>query len=94
MYRLKYYSLSKDEKNKLKEDFYKTDLGNNIKIRLNRVFIYGIMGLSFSILFFFTDKTLIFRILSIGLFIISIIFIISSFKIRIKKLNEYLVKKK
>lgn len=94
MYKLKYYSLTKKEKNRLKQDYYKTELGKNVNVRLNRVLIYGIMGILFSILFFFTDDALAFRILSIGLFIVSIIFIIGSFKVRIKKLNEYLVKKK
>ena len=94
MYRLKYYSLNKDEKTKLKEDYYKTDLGKNVKIRLNRVFIYGIMGILFSILIFLTDKTIAIRVFAGGLFVVSTIFIISSYRLRIKKLNEYLVKKK
>ena len=94
MYRLKYYSLSKDEKNKLKEDFYKTDFGKNIKLRLNRLFFIGIIGILFSIYLFISHTTKWDIITAVLLTIASIVFIISSFKVRIKKLNAYLVKKK
>ena len=94
MYRLKYYSLNKDEKKKLKNDFIKSEFGKNVNLRLNRVFIIGIIGLIFSIYLFFVRKIIWDLIPCISLFIFSIIFIIGSFKVRIKKLNEFLVSKK
>ena len=92
--KLKYELLSKDEKNNLKEDFYNTEQGKKIKTRLNRVFIYGIIGILFSIYLFFSEKIIAFKVLAVGLLVVSIIFIISSFKIRINKLNEFLVSNK
>ncbi len=94
MYKLKYYYLKKEEKKQLKEDFYKTDYGKMIKTRLDRVFIIGIMALAFGILLIII-KTSIWDVFSgISLIIASIVFIIGSFKVRIDKLNNFLIKQK
>ncbi len=91
MYKLKYYSLSKDEKIKLQEDFYKTEFGIKIKQLLKRLLLIGLIGLPFSIYLLLTYKNIWDLIIAISLLIASIIFIISSFTLRIKKLNRYLV---
>ena len=91
MYKLKYYSLTKDEKIKLQEDFYKTEFGAHIKQLLTRLLIIGIIGLPFSIYLILTYKNIWDLIIAISLLVASIIFIISSFTLRIKKLNRYLV---
>lgn len=94
MYKLKYYSLSQEEKKSLKEDFYKTDYGKMIKTRLDRVFIIGLMSFAFGILLIII-RTSIWDIFSgISLIIASFIFIIGSFKVRINKINDFLVKQK
>ncbi len=94
MYKLKYYSLTKDEKQELKKKFYNTDWGKNVNIRLNRLLVTGSIGVIFSILLFIFKNSKWDIVISILLLISSIIFIISSLKVRIKKLNEYLVKNK
>ena len=94
MLKLKYYYLAKKEKKKLKNDFYQTDFGKNIKLRLNRLFIIGIIGLIFSIYLFINPDNKWDIISGIILLIVSLIFIVGSFKIRIDKLNSYLVKNK
>ncbi len=94
MYKLKYYSLTKDEKKKLKEDFYKTEFGESIKMRLNRLFIIGILGILFSIYLFITSENKWNTIYAIILVMASLIFIGGSFSVRIQKLNDYLIKKK
>jgi len=94
MYRLKYYSLTKKEKESLKKDFYNTDFGNEIKNRLDRLFIIGIISFIFSIYLFLTSKSIWNIVYSSILLIAGILFIISSFKVRINKLNNYLVKRK
>lgn len=94
MYKLKYYSLNKEEKIKLKEDFYKTEFGKSIKIRLNRLFTFGICGIIFSILLFVFNTTKWDIVTGVILLIASILFIYESFNLRIKKINDYLVKKK
>ena len=94
MYKLKYYSLNKEEKKKLKEDFYNTEFGKSIKLRLNRLFITGILGILFSVYLFITSENKWNTIYAIILVLASLIFIWGSFSVRAKKLNEYLVKKK
>lgn len=94
MLRLKYYSLTKEEKQTLKEKFYNTEFGNNIKLRLNRLIMTGIIGVLFSIYLFVTANNKWNIVYATILLLASIFFIISSHKVRIKKLNDYLVKTK
>ena len=94
MYRLKIYSLSKDERNKLKEEFYNTDGGKDLKLRLTRLLIIGILGILFSIYLFISNTSIFDIITGIILVIASLVFIIASFRLRVTKLNDYLVKKK
>lgn len=94
MLRLKYYSLTKEEKQTLKEKFYNTEFGNNIKLRLNRLIMTGIIGVLFSIYLFVTANNKWNIVYATILLLTSIFFIISSHKVRIKKLNDYLVKTK
>lgn len=94
MLRLKYYSLTKKEKQKLKEDFYNTDFGKSIKNRLNRLLLIGILGILFSIYLFINPSNKWDVVSGIILSIASLVFIIGSFKVRIDKLNNFLVKKK
>lgn len=94
MLRLKYYSLTKEEKQKLKEKFYNTEFGNSIKLRLNRLIMTGVIGVLFSIYLFVTANNKWNIVYATILLLASIFFIISSHKVRIKKLNDYLVKTK
>lgn len=59
---------------------------NEVKKRLNRVKIYGILGVIYSAYlvyeYFYKDKITWMIVMAICLFIISIIFIISSFWLR------------
>jgi len=94
MYKLKYYSLNKEEKIKLKDEFYKTEFGNNIKKRLDRLFLIGIFGIIFSIILFIFYTTKWDIVTGAILLIASFTFIIGSHKVRINKINIYLTKKK
>jgi len=94
MLRLKYYSLTKDEKKNLKNEFYNTEFGKEIKTRLDRLFIIGIIGILFSIYLYFTSINIWNIVYSTILVLASLLFIIMSFKVRINKINTYLVKKK
>lgn len=94
MLRLKYYSLTKDEKLKLKDEFYQTEFGKNIKYRLNRLLITGIFSFIFSILLFIIHTTIWDITTGIILLNASLIFIIGSHKLRINKLNNFLISKK
>ena len=94
MLRLKYYSLTKEEKENLKQEFYKTEFGKEIKVRLDRLFIIGIIGILFRIYLYITSINIWNIVYSTILLIASILFIIMSFKVRINKINNFLVKKK
>lgn len=94
MLRLKYYSLTKEEKQKLKNDFYDTEFGKEVKTRLDRLFIIGIISLIFSIYLYITSENIWNIVYSTILLLAALLFIYNSFKLRIKKLNNYLVKKK
>ena len=94
MIKSKYATLSKDEKMKAKEEFYQTDLGRNLKFRLDRLFITGIVGILFSIFLFVSNSHVAEIVLGIMLLIASLVFLISSIKIRRDKISIYLNKKK
>jgi len=94
MLKLKYYSLNKEEKYLLKDEFYKTEFGTSIKKRLDRLFVVGILGIILSILLFIFHTTKWDVVTGIILIIASLIFIIGSHKVRINKINKYLTQKK
>lgn len=94
MLRLKYYSLTKEEKVNLKKEFYQTEFGKSIKLRLNRLLLIGITGILFSTYLFFFHANKWDIVSGIILLLASIVFIIGSFKVRIDKLNNFLIKKK
>jgi len=94
MLKLKYYSLTKEEKFKLKEKFYKTEFGKSIKERLNRLLIIGILGIIFSIFLFLYNPSKWDIISGVLLLVASLIFTIGSYRVRIKKLNNFLIKNK
>lgn len=94
MLKLKYYSLNKEEKNKIKNKFYNTEYGNNIKKRLDRVFIIGILGIIFSLYLLILPNNKWDIIEGIILIIASFIFIFGSHKVRINKINTFLTQKK
>ena len=94
MYKLKYYTLDKNEQNKIKKKFYETEYGQNIKKRLNRLFIIGILGFLFSIILFIFHSNRYDIISGIILLLASITFIIGSIFVRIDKINNYLIKNK
>ena len=94
MLKLKYYTLSKEDKYKIKDEFYKTEFGANIKKRLDRLFLTGIFCIIFAILLFIIHTTKWDVVTGIILLLASFIFIMGSYKVRIDKVNSYLVKKK
>lgn len=94
MLKKKYYTLNKEEKNKIKEEFYQTEFGKSIKKRLDRLTLTGILCLIFSILLFIFNSNKWDIVTGIILVVASFIFIVGAYKIRIDKINTYLVKKK
>lgn len=94
MLRLKYYSLNKTEKLKLKNDFYNTEVGKIVKYRLTRLLLTGIALLIFSAYLFINPANKWDIVSGIILSFISLIFIGASFKVRIDKLNDYLISQK
>lgn len=93
----KYQRMSKEEKKQTKEKYYATEDGKIMKNRLIRLFIIGVMGIAFSGYLVYSnitkDGNSIWQYLTASvLFIFSIVYIISSFKLRVKVLNKFAIK--
>lgn len=89
---MKYNTLSKEEKRDLKKKFKNTEEGKVILARLNRLFIYGILGILFSIYLFISESSITYILVGSVLLIVSLIYFISSFVLRKKELNNFLIK--
>lgn len=89
-----YCALSKEEKIKLKEKFYKTEFGHAIKARLRRLFATGILALICGIYLFIISKNVWNYIYASLVTLAGLFFIIGSHFIRIDKLNKFLLKTK
>ncbi len=94
----KYQRMNKEEKQKCKEKYYKTEKGKEMKVRFIRLNIIGIVGIFFSI--FLIINGYIENSINIWtwiwasiLFICSMIFIIGSSILKGKVLNNFAVKK-
>lgn len=94
MYKLKYYSLKKEEKEKLKKDFDNTEFGIRTNTRLKRILVWGILSLLFGLLLIFSHSNIWEIISGILLLIASLVYFIGFYKIRIRNLNNYLISKK
>lgn len=92
-YKTKYKLLSKDEKKKLKNKFYQTEYGKVAKGRLDRLVIYGVVGYIVSIYMLITDKSTTNIVIAFILLLASTIYLVASFKLRFKELNNFLIKK-
>lgn len=94
----KYQRLNKKEKEQIKKEFYNTELGKTLNIRLTRLLFTGLIGILFSLYIIANDYknkiSWMTWFLSIPLLIFSLIFIFMSFKLRIKNLNDYVINKK
>ncbi len=94
MAKLKFDSLTKEEKINTKISFYKTENGKNIKFRLTRLFVIGVFLICFGVILILTPLSKWDIIYAILIFIVALIFILSSIFLRRKKINEYLIKNK
>lgn len=93
----KYQRMTKEEKKQIKEKYYATEDGKIMKNRLVRLFIIGVMGIVFSGYLVYSnitkDGNSIWQYLTAGILLIfSIVYIISSFKLRVKVLNKFAIK--
>ena len=93
MYKLKYHTLNKVDRKKLKEEFKNTEYGKSLNKRFIRLYIIGTLGIFFSIYLFYSYKSNWDLIPATILLIASLVFIISPFIIKPNKLNDYLIKK-
>lgn len=93
----KYQRMSKEEKAKVKEKYYATEKGKEMKTRLDRLMVIGTIGICFSI-FLIISGYLSHKIewytwvVAIILLLFSIVYIIGSIQIRGKVLNQFAVK--
>lgn len=96
--KVKYLRLSKEERKKIKKEFYETNLGMYVKKKLTSALICSIfcliMALYLIIDAFVRDLSLMEKVYGFFILIVGIILIITYRKISVKKINEYLTKKK
>ena len=92
-----YQRLNKEEKKNLKKDYYNTNDGKMMNIRLFRLSLTGVIGILFS--FYIITNNYIHQnvdwttwVTSIPLLIASIIFLIASIVLRFKNLNQFAIK--
>ncbi len=97
MKKYKYQTLTKEEKQKAKNDFYQTDNGKNLKKRFDRLFLYSILLTMFAIYIVISaiinDDAFYNYIYGISLFVMAIIFLIGRYKIYLENINNFIVKK-
>lgn len=91
--KIKYWSLTKDERKKARNDFYKTEFGKNISSRLTRLLVTGILGFLFSLYLLIFHESIWDITSGFLLLIASIVFIISSIRLRIRNINDFITKK-
>ena len=93
----KFQRLSNEEKKKAIENYYATVVGEEDKKRFKRIFIYGIICLIYGAYLIIeqiiTKISIANYVLGILLLIAACVFLIGGHKIKVKKVNDYLVKK-
>ena len=96
--KIKYLRLPKVDKKKLQELYYATENGKLLKKRLLVVMLaaFGLLICSLAIIFdtYYNNHSIWNYIYAGFLFLSSLAFFISSYKLRIKRLNDYLIKNK
>lgn len=95
MIKTKYDRMTKEEKKNIREKYKKTEAGSAMFARLLRLQIIGIVSFFFSIgLLGFQWDTLRITdyLLIILLFLASVLFIMMSYKLKKKVLNQFIIK--
>lgn len=94
----KYQRLTKEEKKKIKTEFYKTAQGNDLKVRFKRIMIYSIIliifGLYLLIEAIIKDNSYAQYVYASILILFGIGFISSKYYVEMRKINDFLTLKK
>lgn len=94
----KYQRMNREEKKQCQKFYYNTEKGKEMRRRLNRLVVLGIIGILFAVFlvisgYISNEINWATWTMAVILIIFSIIFIIGSYKLRIKCLNAYAIKK-
>ena len=90
----KYERMTKAEKEKIKEKYSKTEKGQMMMKRLNRVCFIGIFGILLAIVLIVFANNIWEYVNSSVLLVVSIFFLIKSHRLKIKVLNDEALKQK
>jgi len=94
----KYQRLNKKERKKVRDDFFKTDTGIYIKKKLNTSLVCAFLCLLLGIYnlydAFKNNLTIFDKVYSVTVILFGLLFILMYYKVRSKKVNEYLIKTK
>lgn len=96
--KVKYLRLSKEERKKVNNKYFNTEKGKYIKKKLQISFICGVLCIMYGI-YLLIDSilskiTFLNMFYSISIIVFGIILVIATHIIKIKKLNNYVVKNK
>ena len=96
--KIKYLRLSKDERKQKKKEYFNTEKGKYVKTKIQNSLICAIICIIFSIYIIIDNilnkMTFLNMFYGISILIIGIILIIAGHIIKIKKINNYVVKNK
>jgi peptidoglycan/LPS O-acetylase OafA/YrhL len=93
----KYERMNKDEKKKIVNEYKKTEKGLEMMKRLTRLNIIGVLGILFAIYLYidgYKNLEWLDYLAIIPLFLASCLFLLMSYKLRKKVLNQFAIKKK
>lgn len=92
----KYQRASKLEKKEARTNFFQTDFGKNLKKRLDRLIIYSILLIAFTIYIIIDnilkDNSIINYVTAGFLLIFALIFLIGRYYVIVKNVNSFMIK--
>ena len=96
--KIKYLRLNKKERKEARKDFFMTNTGKYVRSKIRSSILCAIMCIIFSAYLiidaFINDMNILQKIYSFAIMFIGIALLIASYRIYIKKINEFVVKKK
>ena len=96
--KLKYYALSKEKRKEVKEEYFSSDKGKKVNKSLTFALLSSIACFIYSIYLiydaFFKTINIENKIYSFTILASAVILFIAYYKVKITKLNEYVIKKK
>jgi len=96
--KIKYFKLTKEERKKAKNDYYQTPVGKYVRKKLISALICSLLCIAMALYIvidaYINDASLMEKIYGFFILFVGLILLYTYRKISVKKINDYLVKKK